>query len=99
MENAKEIAELLKVLANENRLLIVCFLAESPLTVSELHARLSHLTQSAISQHLAILKAHRILDSVKSGLSITYSIQDDRIRNVINVLRENYCKEHLNNNF
>jgi DNA-binding transcriptional ArsR family regulator len=95
MENAKEIAELLKVLANENRLLIVCFLSESPMTVGELHSKLSHLTQSAISQHLAILKAHRILESKKSGLSITYSIFDDRIENVIQVLKENYCKEQL----
>jgi len=95
MENAKEIAELLKVLANENRLLIVCFLSESPMTVSALHSRLSHLTQSAISQHLAILKAHRILDSKKCGLSITYSIYDERIRNVIQVLKENYCNEHI----
>ena len=97
MENAKEIAELLKVLANENRLLIVCFLSESPMTVSELHSRISKLTQSAISQHLAILKAHKILESNKCGLSITYSILDDRIRNVIAVLKENYCKDHLDN--
>lgn len=95
MENAKEIAELLKVLANENRLLIVCFLSESPMTVSELHSRLSHLSQSAISQHLSLMKAHRILESKKSGLSITYSIQDDRIRSVIQVLKENYCKGQL----
>lgn len=95
MENAKEIAELLKVLANENRLLIVCFLSESPMTVSELHARLSHLSQSAISQHLSLMKAHRILESTKCGLSITYSIQDDRVRSVIQVLKDNYCKGQL----
>jgi DNA-binding transcriptional ArsR family regulator len=95
MENAKEIAELLKVLANENRLLIVCFLSESPMTVSELHSRLSHLSQSAISQHLSLMKAHRILESTKSGLSITYSIQDDRVRSVIQVLKDNYCNGNL----
>ncbi|MHC1721004.1 MAG: ArsR/SmtB family transcription factor [Clostridiaceae bacterium] len=93
MENAKEIAGLLKVLANENRLLIVCYLSEAPMTVSNLHSKLSNLTQSAISQHLAILKAHRILDSKKCGLSITYSIYDQRIKSVIQVLKENYCKE------
>jgi DNA-binding transcriptional ArsR family regulator len=91
MENAKEIADLLKVLSNENRLLIVCFLLESPLTVSELHLKLNNLTQSALSQHLAMLKAHRILESNKNGLSITYSIQDTRIRSVIEVLKDNYC--------
>ncbi len=92
MENAKDIAELLKVLANENRLLIVCYLLEGPLTVSELHMKICNLTQSALSQHLAILKAHKILESNKNGLSITYSIQDFRIKNVIQVLKDNYCK-------
>ncbi len=92
IENAKNIAELLKVLANENRLLIVCNLMESSMTVSELHQRMDKLTQSALSQHLAILKAHKILSSNKNGLSITYSIHDDRIRNIIMSLKENYCE-------
>jgi DNA-binding transcriptional ArsR family regulator len=91
IDNAKDVAELLKVLANENRLMIVCNLIESPMTVSELHKKVNNLTQSALSQHLAMLKAHRILDSNKCGLSITYSIQDDRVINVIKVLKENYC--------
>lgn len=92
MNNAKYIAELLKVLSNENRLMIVCYLLEAPMTVSELHQKINNLTQSALSQHLALLKAHRILDSNKNGLSITYSIQDERIRSVIKVLKENYCE-------
>lgn len=92
MDNAKYIAELLKVLSNENRLRIVCYLLEAPMTVSELHQKINNLTQSALSQHLALLKAHRILDSNKNGLSITYSIQDERIRSVIKVLKENYCE-------
>lgn len=93
IDNAKDVSELLKVLANENRLLIVCNLIKTPMTVTELHQRLSNLTQSALSQHLAMLKAHRILSSNKCGLSITYSIQDDRIINVIKVLKENYCDD------
>jgi len=91
IDNVKYVADLLKVLANENRLMIVCYLMESPMTVSELHKNMNNLTQSAISQHLAMLKAYRILESNKSGLSITYSIKDDRIRNVIKVLKEDYC--------
>lgn len=92
MDNVKYIAELLKVLANENRLMIVCYLLETPMTVSELHQKINNLTQSALSQHLSMLKAHRILDSNKSGLTITYSIQDDRVRSIIKVLKENYCE-------
>ena len=91
IDNVKYIAELLKVLANENRLLIVCYLLETPMTVSQLHQNINNLTQSALSQHLAMLKAHRILDSNKNGLSITYSIQDERVRKVMKVLKDNYC--------
>lgn len=91
IENIKDIAEMLKVLSNENRLAIVCYLIESPMTVSELHQHINNLTQSALSQHLAMLKAHKILDSNKNGLSITYSIKDDRVRNLMKVLKENYC--------
>lgn len=91
IDKAKEIAELLKVLANENRLLIVCHLIEGPMNVSELHEKLNHLTQSALSQHLAMLKAHKILDSNKSGLNITYCIQDKRIIKVIEAVKDNYC--------
>ncbi|AAK76777.1 DNA-binding transcriptional ArsR family regulator [Clostridium acetobutylicum] len=91
IDNAREIAELLKVLANENRLMIVCHLIDAPMTVTELHEKINTLTQSALSQHLALLRAHGILSSEKRGLSITYSIKDNRITNVIKVLKENYC--------
>ena len=90
-DRAKEVSEILKVISNENRLVIVCNLIEKPMTVSELHERMENLTQSALSQHLAVLKANRILESNKSGLNITYSIRDERIVKVIEVLKENYC--------
>ncbi|MFL0266789.1 ArsR/SmtB family transcription factor [Candidatus Clostridium radicumherbarum] len=91
LDKIKQISELLKVLSNENRLAIVCHLIEKPMTVSELHERLNHVTQPALSQHLAVLKANKILDSKKSGLTITYFIQDKRIINVIEALKTNYC--------
>ena len=91
LDKAKELSELLKVLSNDNRLIIVCLLIEKPMTVSELHERLSNVTQSALSQHLSILKAHKILDSNKCGLNITYSILDERIIRVIEELKTNYC--------
>jgi DNA-binding transcriptional ArsR family regulator len=90
-EKAKKIAELLKVLANESRLLILCELIEEPKTVSRLAEKIPNITQSALSQHLALLKAHRILDFSKSGQSITYSIADDRVEKVIDVLKKYYC--------
>lgn len=91
LEKAKEISDLLKVLSNENRLMIVCYLIDEPMTVSELHEKLDNLTQSALSQHLSILKAHKILASNRNGLTITYSIQDNRIAELIEALKVNYC--------
>ncbi len=92
MENkAKQIAELLKVLANENRLLILCGLIKGPKTVSGLKKLIPNITQSALSQHLALLKAHGILDYLKSGQSITYSIADHRVEEIMSVLKNYYC--------
>lgn len=90
-ERAKQIAELLKVLANENRLLIFCALMKHPMTVSEIAKYVPHITQSALSQHLALLKAHGILDFQKSGQSITYTIADHRVEEIIHVLKKHYC--------
>lgn len=90
-EEMKEVAQLLKVLANENRLMIVCYLIQGSMTVSQLHEKFEHMTQSALSQHLSILKAHKILKSEKQGLSVTYEIYDSRIEKVISVLKSNYC--------
>lgn len=90
-EKAKQIAELLKVLANENRLMVFCALMKAPLTVGELGTFVPNITQSALSQHLGLLKAHGILDSSKSGQSITYSIADHRVEEIIHVLKKHYC--------
>lgn len=92
-EEAKQIAELLKVLANENRLMIFCTLMEGPKTVNKIAEKVPNITQSALSQHLSLLKAHRILDFEKSGQNITYSIADSRVVEIIKVLKKYYCKD------
>jgi ArsR family transcriptional regulator, virulence genes transcriptional regulator len=53
--HAADAARLLKALANEQRLHILCNLLDGPLSVGELHQRLD-LSQSALSQHLALLR-------------------------------------------
>ncbi len=92
-DKAKKVAELLKILANENRLMILCALIESPQSVSKLSETVPNITQSALSQHLALLKAHGILDYSKSGQNIIYSIADHRVESVIDVLKEYYCND------
>lgn len=90
-ERAKQIAELLKVLANENRLMIFCALIERPMTVGEISKHVPNITLSALSQHLTLLKAHGILDFVKSGQNVTYSIADHRVEAIVDVLKQHYC--------
>lgn len=88
--NEKKMAELLKMLANENRLLIFNALLQKPMTVSDIAKRVPNITQSALSQHLALLKAHGVLNYQKTGQTVIYSIADYRIVKIMNVLRENY---------
>lgn len=90
-ERAKHIAELLKVLANENRLMIFCALMEQPRNVGDIARFVPNISMSALSQHLSLLKAHGILDSQKTGQNITYSIADHRVEEIINVLKKHYC--------
>lgn len=87
---AKEVASLLKVLANENRLLILCELSKEPMSVSALLEKLD-ITQSGLSQHLAMLKAHGILDYDKKAQTVVYRIKDQRMYQIMEQLKELYC--------
>jgi DNA-binding transcriptional ArsR family regulator len=88
---AKQIAELLKILANENRLLIFCALTRQSLTVGEIAKRVPNITQPALSQHLTLLKAYGVLNCNKSGQSVTYTIADRRVLKILHVLKKYYC--------
>ena len=68
-EQAKTIAELLKLLANEHRLLILCALIKGQLTVGDIHKCVPNITASALSQHLNQLKTAGILSSEKQGMN------------------------------
>ncbi len=88
---AKEVADLLKVLSNENRLLILCELIKGPQSVNSLLENLQ-ITQSGISQHLAILKTTGLLDYNKKGQTVFYSIKDEKIIELMSCIKELYCK-------
>lgn len=89
---AKKIAALLKVLANEHRLMLFCALMEQEMTVGELANRVPDIGQSALSQHLALLRAHGILDAQKNGQRVTYRIADHRVGEIVHTLRKHYCE-------
>ncbi len=90
-QKAREVADLLKVLSNENRLLILCELSKEPQSVSDLLDKIQ-ITQSGISQHLSILKANGILDYDKKAQTIIYNVKDERILKILESLRDTYCK-------
>ncbi|WP_129138392.1 ArsR/SmtB family transcription factor [Modicisalibacter coralii] len=76
---------LLKAMANENRLRILCLLDDGELSVSELNARLA-LSQSALSQHLAILRREGLVTTRRASQTIYYSLQGDQARTLVDTL-------------
>jgi ArsR family transcriptional regulator len=90
--SAAAAATLLRALANERRLLLLCQLGEGELSVSALQARLG-LSQSALSQHLAILREEGIVATRRSGQTIHYRIADPAAVKVIATLASIFCPE------
>ena len=92
-EQAAAATQLLKLLANENRLLILCFMmVRGEMTVGELVAAVK-LSQSAISQHLAQLRKAGIVAFRRDAQMLYYRVADRRASRVFEVLKEIYCKD------
>jgi DNA-binding transcriptional ArsR family regulator len=89
---AAHACELLKAMANEWRLMILCHLAEGEKTVSELQGLLG-LSQSALSQHLAVLRRERIVRARKHAQSVSYSLSGDEATRVMETLHEVFCNQ------
>jgi DNA-binding transcriptional ArsR family regulator len=80
-----EASALLKAMANDNRLRILCLLDGTELSVTELNQRLV-LSQSALSQHLAILRRENLVTTRRESQTIYYSLQGERARTLIEAL-------------
>ncbi|WKA28466.1 ArsR/SmtB family transcription factor [Bradyrhizobium roseum] len=90
-KQAGDAAQLLKLLANETRLLILCFLAvRGEMTVGEL-VGVAKLSQSALSQHLAKLRADGLVDFRRASQTLHYRVADPRALRLLQVLKEIYC--------
>lgn len=88
---AGEVAALLKELANEKRLLILCaLLAQGESTVASL-AQAANLGQSALSQHLARLRDKGLVSFRREGATLYYSVADAKITRVLKTLKTHYC--------
>ena len=84
---------MLRVLANEQRLLILChLLAAGEMPVSALVDQLA-LSQSALSQHLARLRDEGIVVFRRDAQSLIYRVADDKASRLLALLAEIYCPE------
>jgi DNA-binding transcriptional ArsR family regulator len=88
---AGEAAQLLKLMANEKRLLILCFLAvRGEMTVGEL-VDVVKLSQSALSQHLGKLRGDGVVAFRRTSQTLHYRVADRRALQVLGLLKQIYC--------
>jgi DNA-binding transcriptional ArsR family regulator len=88
--NASDAVSLLKGLANESRLMIVCVLSEGELSVGQLNQRIK-LSQSALSQHLAVLREQGLVQTRRESQTIYYRLSDSAAIDIISLLHDVYC--------
>ena len=88
--SAAAAAKLLRALGSERRLMILCQLTEGERTVGDLQS-LVGLSQSALSQHLAVLREEGVVATRREGQTIWYRISDPASIKVVATLAEIFC--------
>lgn len=88
--SAERACELMKVLANPDRLLILCQLSQQEMCVSELEQCLG-IVQPTLSQQLSVLRNANLVTTRRDGKNIFYEMQSGPALAVINTLYEHFC--------
>lgn len=88
--NAARAADLLAVMSNRHRLMILCQLVEGEVQAGAL-AELSGLSQSALSQHLARLREAGIVSTRRSAQMIYYRLSSPEAEALLTTLYKIYC--------
>lgn len=83
--NAEDMAARLKLLSNPERLMMLCRMDEGEVSVNELVA-LTGLSQSSVSQHLAMLREEGVVSTRGAAQTRFYSLADPVVRGVIHAL-------------
>ena len=92
-QQAGEAVALLKAMANQCRLLVLCHLSTSgELSVGELADRVG-LSQSALSQHLAKLREEGLVATRKEAQTVFYRLCDPRAEQILALLHDLFCPE------
>jgi ArsR family transcriptional regulator, virulence genes transcriptional regulator len=90
-QKAAEVSQTLRLLAHDKRLLVLCRLVQEPeLSVTDLCEEV-HLSQSALSQHLAKLRADGLVTTRREGQTIYYRLADGRVASLLAALYDIYC--------
>ena len=89
-QHAEAAATLLKTIGNPTRLLILCTLVQSEFTVGELNERID-MSQSSLSQHLAVLRREGVVQTRREAQTIYYSLQSSEVELLIGCLYKIYC--------
>ncbi len=88
--HAQSAADLMQALSNPHRLMVLCVLAEQELCVSELNERLP-LSQSALSQHLALLRKQGLVHTRRQSQTIYYSVAQGPALAIVRLLHDHFC--------
>jgi len=92
--SASEAAKLLRALANERRLMILCQLADGERSVGEIQP-LVGLSQSALSQHLKVLREEGVVATRREAQTVWYRIADPAAVKVVATLAEIFCPPEM----
>ncbi|MEN9874334.1 MAG: hypothetical protein RL186_1231 [Pseudomonadota bacterium] len=88
---AGDVAKLLKAIGNEHRLLVLCHLAAmGEANVGALGNAIG-LSQSAMSQHLAVMRDEGLLSTRRDGTTIFYAIAEPKLTELMDTLHRLYC--------
>ena len=87
---AEQAADLLKALSNPQRLRVMCLLIDGERTVGEINDEVA-LSQSALSQHLAVLRDGGWVQTRRESQNVYYSVADGPVHKLIQTLHDIYC--------
>ena len=89
---ASEAVTTLKLLANEDRLLLLCQLSQGELCVSDLEAQLG-IRQPTLSQQLGVLRTQGLVATRRDGKNIYYSVANAEVLEILGLLYRLYCPQ------
>ncbi|WP_268238295.1 ArsR/SmtB family transcription factor [Silvimonas iriomotensis] len=89
-QGAQAATATLRVLANPDRLLLLCMLSQGEKSVSELETLLD-LHQPSLSQQLGVLRQENLVNTRREGKQVFYSVADERVLTLLGTLYALYC--------